>query len=673
MTNLKSRKKRLSRIFWRWSFFITATAYLLTAWGIYWYTTQTTQKMVLSTTQEAIANEASIIAKFRNFYSAEIVSRAQTHGMIISHDYKTTPHTLPLPATLMIDFGQYLGKYETNTTLSLYSDRPFPWRVEERKLDNFQKEAIAHLSKDPTTPYVRQDIRNGQLILRYAQSDVMQASCVNCHNNHPSSSKTDWKVGDVRGVLELSAPLNNLNATASQLVNNLFYSFIASSLIGLSLVWFAFTRLRKLAARDRSQARRLQITNNELAAEMQKRAQSEQALRVSQAELIQSRDKAESANRLKDQFLANMSHEIRTPTNGIMGMITLVLQTKLTPTQQEYLELAHSAAEHLVSMVADVLDFSKIDAGHLTLRSERMSPMHIIKSTTSGLSARAEAYNLPIYITSSDDFPNFVLADPIRFRQIITNLVGNAIKFTRSGHIQVYCDVPHPQTIQIAVSDTGIGFDPHQAESLFAPFVQADSSLTRSYGGTGLGLAITRSLIDLMGGHIHASSVPGQGSVFTFTIHAPEAPLEPLIDAQNQAQNSDDSIAAAQKTAASKSLHILIAEDHPINQKLLTVLLEKMGHTFVLAEDGAQALAALNRESFDLVLMDVMMPGVDGITALTQWREIEKSLGTHTPIIMVTAHVMKGDEDRFLAAGADGYVSKPISVPTLMKEMTRVL
>ncbi len=663
MDIFKNKKKQLLRAFWRWSFFITTSGYLLGIAGIYWYTTKTTQSLVLSTTQEAIANEAGVIAKFRNFYSAEVVSRAQTHGMSISHDYKTTPHTLPLPATLMIDFGQYLGQFEINTTLSLYSGYPFPWRIQERALDSFQKEALAHLAKDPSTPYVRQDIRNGQMILRYAQSDRMQTSCVNCHNNHPASPKKDWQVGDVRGVLELSAPLTSLNATATKLVNHLFYLFAGSSLLGLLFVWLGFNRLRKLAGRDRLQAKRLQSSNNDLESEMQKRELSEQALRLSQAELIESRDKAESANRLKDQFLANMSHEIRTPTNGIMGMTTLALQTELTPTQQEYLKLAHSSAEHLVSIVADVLDFSKIDAGHLTLRSERMSPMHIIKSTISSLSARAESVHLPIQVSSSDNFPTYILADPVRFRQITTNLVGNAIKFTHHGHIHIHCDVPQPQTIQITITDTGIGFDPQQAESLFAPFVQADSSVTRSYGGTGLGLAITRSLVELMGGHIHASSVQGEGSTFTFTIHAPEAPLEP----------AHAPIAEVQTTAPLKSLHILIAEDHTINQKLIAVLLEKMGHTFVLTSDGAQALAALKQEIFDIVLMDVMMPGIDGLTALTQWREVEKTIGTRTPVIMVTAHVMKGDEDRFIASGADGYVAKPISVASLIKEMARVL
>ena len=649
----QSLKQTFERMFWRWSFLVTAAIYFLTVVGLFWYSADATNKVVHSITVDAISSQATTIAKFRNFYSAEIVTRAKEHGMLISHDYKDTPHTLPLPATLMIDFGKFLGKLESNTTLSVYSDHPFSWRVEERKLDSFQTEALTHFSKGATTPYVREDIRHGQSILRYAQADRLQASCVACHNSHPMSPKTDWKVGDVRGILELSAPLSQLNLTVATLIRNIFHLIVAVSAIGLLLVWLALRRLSRLAVKARTQT---------------------EELRRSQTELVAARDKAESANRLKDRFLANMSHEIRTPMNGIMGMTELVLQSDLTTEQASHLKLAHSSAEHLVTIINDVLDFSKIDTGYLTLQPTRMNPLDIIRHTVKSLSLQLQKKPIVIDVTSAPDVPAFIMADPVRFRQIVTNLVGNAIKFTNEGSIRIHCECPSIDTLQVQVTDTGIGFDPAQAESLFKAFVQADGTITRSYGGTGLGLAITRSLVELMGGRVWATGQQGHGACFTFTIQAQKIPDVVIPPTTLKAEAT---VAEAPIASPITSLHILIAEDHPINQKILSLLLERMGHRYLVVSDGAEALVALQQQTFDLVLMDVMMPSVDGITALIEWRKTEQSrrshTPSHTPVIMVTALVMSGDQERFLAAGADGYIAKPISAARLQTEIARVI
>jgi CheY-like chemotaxis protein len=249
---------------------------------------------------------------------------------------------------------------------------------------------------------------------------------------------------------------------------------------------------------------------------------------------------------------------------------------------------------------------------------------------------------------------------------VLTNLIGNAIKFTEKGHVRISLarqagSEASKAVLLFSVEDTGIGFDPAKTEQLFSPFIQADGSITRSFGGTGLGLAITRSLVHLMGGSINTQSQLGQGSTFSFSLQAavPAAVVELPAN-------------AVVTSLAKRRLKVLIAEDHPINQKLAAILLEQMGHECVLVNDGEKALEALHGASFDLVLMDVMMPHMDGVTAVKHLRELEAQGRPHTAVIMVTAHAMTGDRERFLDAGADGYVSKPISAKVLESEITRL-
>ena len=298
-----------------------------------------------------------------------------------------------------------------------------------------------------------------------------------------------------------------------------------------------------------------------------------------------------------------------------------------------------------------------------------MIPEQILRHTVNSLKEMAERKGLELSYSCTPQVPAEAMLDPVRLRQVLTNLIGNAIKFTHEGHVSVNLGASPPDadghiTLQLSVTDTGIGFDPARAESLFNPFVQADGTITRSYGGTGLGLAITRSLVNLMGGHIEASSQPGHGSVFSFTVKCTE-PTE-------QDAPTLRATASAASPQEQRPLRILVAEDHPINQKLAAMILEKLGHSHRLVNDGQDALDALSSDAYDLVLMDVMMPGMDGITALTELRRRESASGRRTPVLMVTAHAMTGDRERFLAAGADGYVSKPIAPAQLRAEILRV-
>ena len=645
---------------------IPAMGVLLLLWAVLlgWYTWDTANKVVRGYARDAIAHQAQDITHFRNFYSAEIVKRAMKAGVTITDNYKDVPHALPLPATFVIDFGQYMRTVEDGTQLALYSELPFPGRVAERQLDDFQKAALAHLKLHPDTPYTQEEVREGRTFLRYAQADRMQANCVACHNSYPGSPKTDWQVGDVRGALEVNMPIDHWQNEASTLMRRSFGMLLVVAIAGLALVWFSLRQLRKTLHTSQTLAQANQLSNMALRAEISRREATEQGLRESQAALTLAKERAESANLLKGEFLATMSHEIRTPMNGIVGMTQLTLQTELNAVQREYLSLANNSALHLLSIINDILDFSKIEAGHLSLQPMRMSPIQVLQQTVRSFVPQTQAKGLNIGVHVEPDVPHEVIGDPVRLRQILTNLIGNAVKFTKQGSVNIHLAREVNATVKctvlkFSIVDTGIGFDPGQTEQLFSPFIQGDGSVTRSFGGTGLGLAISRSLVQLMGGHITAVSQPGQGAQFSFTIavSVPEA----LPEVQTPISN--------RLSAPGRRLKVLIAEDHPINQKLAAILLAKMGHDCVLVNDGEKALEALAQAHFDMVLMDVMMPQMDGISALKQLRLMEAQGRPRTVVIMVTAHAMAGDRERFMAQGADGYVSKPISTPMLEAEI----
>ena len=498
-----------------------------------------------------------------------------------------------------------------------------PLRPENRP-DLWERGALESFHEGAAEQFALMSIETTDACFRYMAPLRVTGDCLKCH------ARQGYQVGDIRGGISVTIPAEAPLASQRR------------GLMHLALAGIVILAAGSLASY------------------------------IGAYHILAKKAGAEAANRAKSEFLANMSHEIRTPLNGVLGMIRLARESEAPAEQHEYLNTAQTSADSLLTLLNDLLDFSRIEAGHLTIEMTPFSLRRTLDEVFAPFIHPAEEKGLHCHRRVPEKVPDRLVGDPARLRQVLFNLVGNAVKFTESGSVTLAVDLSGrtEKTVSLAfsVADTGPGIPADQHRMIFDPFAQADPSVSRRHGGTGLGLSISARLVTAMGGTLTVDSRPGEGAAFHFDLAFPLG----TEAAETQPPERPPRFPKLWKSRrspgeAAPGRRILLAEDNPVNQKVVRITLERMGHRVTVVSDGRAAVSASTTEDFDLILMDVQMPEMDGYEATAAIRQNEGPT-RRIPIVALTAHALTGDRERCLAAGMDDYLAKPI-LPAAFQEV----
>lgn len=482
-------------------------------------------------------------------------------------------------------------------------------------------------------------VKNSEIVFKLS-SEILQQEAVAALNQSvkPTEQKLETALenafgSSLKNTSEMSAKMAaDAKATQNKFLAAIFV--ILAAIIGLGL-----------------------ITSRSISADIAEHKRVEQILTAA-------KERAEKASRAKSEFLANMSHEIRTPMNAVVGFTDLLIGTSLDKTQKEYVGTISESGKELISLVNDILDVSKIEAGQITLENVNFNLKDMIEGVLKIIRLKTKNTGVELLHEIDSNISSDFIGDPTRLRQILSNLLGNAVKFTHRGWIKLSVNQISSDgenlVLQFSIKDTGIGIPSDKLEEIFDPFTQADTSTTRQYGGSGLGLYIVKTFVQKMNGSIQVESVPQEGSEFIFTIKLQQA-SHSAIPAIKEHESAEESF---------KGAKILVTEDNPVNLQLITAILKRLGCQIDTATHGQEAIAKLKQNSYDIVLMDMQMPVMGGIEAT---RAIRREINPHIPIIGLTADVMKEDEEAALAAGMNDYLTKPVSVAKLKEKFTKWL